>query len=336
MKRHHHLFEKICSFENLLLAAKKAQRGKRFKTSTSNFNFELESSLVTLQRKLQDQTYRMGEYKHFHIYDPKKRLISAAPYCDRVVQHALCNIIEPIFDRSLIFDSYACRKGKGSHKAVDCFTEFSRKNKYVLKCDVKAYFASIDHDILYQLILQKIKDSKTLWLIKLIIDSTPSPGIPIGNLTSQIFANLYLSGLDHYLKEAVGCWHYLRYMDDLIVFSNDKADLRKYKKIVQDQLESLKLKLHLNKCQIYLTKKGVSFLGYKVYPTHRLIIRRNIKRLRKRLRNYFALLQRKLITEQKIICSVQSWLGYAIHADSYNLRKQLLTELDFQAKGISL
>jgi retron-type reverse transcriptase len=333
MKRCGNLYEKICSFENLVKAARKAQRGKRFKDSTSRFNLELEKELLHLQQELQNQTYRMGAYKQFCIYDPKKRLISAAPYRDRVVQHALCNIVEPIFEKTFIYNSYACRKNKGTHKAVDRFTEFSRKNRYVLKCDIKNYFGSIDHDILSGLILKKIKDRKVLWLIKLIIDSTPSPGIPIGNLSSQILANLYLNGLDHYLKETLRCEYYIRYMDDLVIFSNDKNQLGQIKKTIQKFLEALRLEIHANKCQIYPTRKGVIFLGYKIFPTHLLVVKQNVKRLRKRLKKYFVLLQKGVIEKNKIICSIQSWLGYAIHADSFILRRRILAEFNFM--GIS-
>lgn len=333
MKRHGYLFDKITSFENLLKASRKAQKGKRFKNTTADFNLRLEPELLILQRELQERTYQMGSYKQFYIYDPKKRLISALPYRDRVVQHALCNVIEPIFDHAFIYDTYACRKDKGSHRAVNRFTAYCRKNKYALKCDVKSYFASIDHDVLFEMIIKKIKDPDVLWLIKLIIGSTPFPGIPIGNLASQIFANLYLNGLDHYLKETIKCKHYIRYMDDLIVFGNDKEMLNEIKDAVEEHLKSLRLELHPNKSQIYLTKKGVCFLGYKVYPTHRLVIRKNIKRLRQRIKRYFWALRLGLINHQKILCSVQSWLGYAIHADSFDLRKGILLELKY--KGIS-
>jgi len=186
---------------------------------------------------------------------------------------------------------------------------------------------------LFEIIKGKIKDPAVLWLIKLIIDSTPSPGIPIGNLASQIFANLYLNGLDHYLKETIKCGHYIRYMDDLIVFDNDKNRLGDIKDAIREYLRRLKLELHPNKSQIDLTTKGIIFLGYKVYPTHRLVIKQNVKRLRSRIKKYFELLKLKLINPQKIICSMQSWLGYAIHADSFNLRRKILSEFDL--KGIS-
>lgn len=334
MKRCGNLFESVCLFENLLLASKKAQKGKRFRPSVSIFNLNLENELLCLQKELQDQTYQIGSYKQFYIYDPKKRLISAAPYRDRVVQHALCNIIEPIFDRIFVYDSYACRKGKGSHEAVERFTEFSRKNDYVLKCDVKSYFASIDHETLWQFILGKIKDKQALWLIRQIIDSTVSPGIPIGNLASQIFANLYLNELDHYLKEAVKCSCYLRYMDDLVVFGKDKTRLTEVKDLIRLKLAKIKLAMHENKSQIYEIKSGVPFLGYKIWPSHRLVLKQNIKRLKLRMKRYFKLLDKGVINSQRIFASMQSWLGFAGHADSYNLRLQLASA--FLLLGISL
>ena len=172
MKTYNRLFEQICSFENLLNASRKAQRGKRFQDEVARFNFHLERELYRLQEELQTQTYRPGAYHEFYIYEPKLRKISAAPYRDRVVHHALCNVIEPIFDRTFIFDSYGCRKGKGTHKAVNRFTEFSRKNRYVLKCDIKKYFPSIDHEILKAMFRRKIRDVQTLWLMDLIVNSS--------------------------------------------------------------------------------------------------------------------------------------------------------------------
>ncbi|MGH7495211.1 MAG: reverse transcriptase domain-containing protein [bacterium] len=213
MKTHTDLYANICSFENLLAAAKQAQRGKRFQENVGRFNANLEYELVGLQRELHDKTYQPGRYREFIIFEPKHRMISAAPYRDRVVHHALCNVIAPLFERTFIFDSYANRTGKGTHRAILRYQQFCRKNAYALKCDVRKYFPSLDHEILKAEIRRTIACPDTLWLINRIIDGsnvqepffeyfsgddlfTPferRKGLPIGNLTSQFFANVYLN-----------------------------------------------------------------------------------------------------------------------------------------------
>ncbi len=242
MKRYRNLWPQIIAFENLLLASKKAQKSKRFHPNVLKFNYNLESELFTLQEELIQKTYQPGKYRTFRIFEPKPRLISAAPYRDRVVHHALCNIIIPLLDKSFIDDSYANRQGFGTHRALKRLIDFARSSHYVLQCDIKKYFPCIDHLILKSLIRKKIKCVDTLWLIEKIIDCsneqetvldyfaednllTPlerKKGLPIGNLTSQFFANIYLNGLDHYLKENVKARKYLRYVDDFALFSNDK------------------------------------------------------------------------------------------------------------------
>jgi len=247
MKSYKHLFEKIASFENLLFAAKQAQKGKKMKHNVSEFNFGLEGEILKLQEELRSQAYMPGKYRHFYVNDPKRRLISAAPYRDRVVHHAFCNVIEPLFDRTFIYDSYACRAGKGTHKAINRCQRFVRANKYVLQCDIRKYFPSVNYRILLSIITRKIRDKKVMWLAELIINSVscltservgglaglpayrhtglqanPQTGIPIGNLTSQFFANLYLNELDYFVKFDLGEKHYLRYMDDFLIFSKNK------------------------------------------------------------------------------------------------------------------
>ena len=220
MKRYGNLWPEIVAFENLLLAARKAQKGKRFRPNVLAFNHQLETQLIQLQQDLATKIYRPGPYKTFTIREPKHRLISAAPYRDRVVHHALCNVIVPLFERSFIDDSYANRLGFGNHRALQRFIRFARSSRYVLQCDVKKYFPSIDRKILKSLIRRKLKCPDTLWLIDLILDSS-SPqepvveyfpgddllvpvqrpkGLPIGNLTSQFFANVYLNGFDHFVN----------------------------------------------------------------------------------------------------------------------------------------
>jgi retron-type reverse transcriptase len=326
VKRHTNLFDQIISFENLLLASRKAQKCKRFKPSVSSFNLELEKELLIIQHELKYQTYQPGSYKRFLIFDPKKRLISAAPYRDRVVHHALCNVIEPIFDKTFIYDSYACRKNKGTHKAVDRFTKFCRLNRYVLKCDISKYFDSVDHEILFELIARKIKDRKTLWLIKLIIASLNGQGgkgIPIGNLTSQFFANIYLNGMDHFIKEELKCEYYIRYVDDFVVLDGDKKKLHEIKAAIVDYVVRLKLKLHPAKSTVFPVTQGTDFLGYKIYPTHRLVRKSNVKRFIRRMKKYYEALLRGKIISEKISMSVQSWAAHAAHADSYGLLKKL-------------
>ena len=179
MRRCGHLWESLTSFENLYAAARKARRGKRAKAAVERFEFDLERNLVELRRALLDQTYHPGPFHTFTISEPKPRLISAAPYCDRIVHHGLCNVLEPIFERSFIFDSYACRHGKGTHAAVDRYSGFARQNRYVLKCDVRKFFPSVDHQILLRELARKTKDPDVLRLIGLIVaHSNPQEDVP--------------------------------------------------------------------------------------------------------------------------------------------------------------
>ncbi len=349
VKTYNSLFDKIVSFENLLLASKKAQRGKRFKESTSLFNLDLERELLQIQEELTERTYRHGAYHDFVVYDPKRRVISAAPYRDRVVHHALCNVIEPLFDKTFIFDSYACRVGKGTHAAVDRYADFAQKNRYVLKCDIQKYFHSIDHERLIETILRKIRCDKTLWLMKEIVGSRRdrshtfyfpgddlfapylrTKGIPIGNLTSQFFANVYLNGFDHFVKEELKCRYYIRYVDDFVVLDDVKERLHEIKARMEDYLGSLRLRLHERKCRVYRTSDGINFLGYRIFPTYRLLKKGNALRMKRRLEKLSRLYRDGLITFEKINQSIQSWIGHASHADTYLLRSRLLKGVVFQ------
>jgi RNA-directed DNA polymerase len=240
MKTWKNLYPEICSFENLYRAAMLAQRGKRYRPEVFEFNARLEENLLELQRELETRRWQPGPYRDFYVQEAKRRLISAAPYRDRVVHHALCNVVEPLFEKTFIYDSYACRKGKGTHAAADRYTDFSRRARYVLKCDVSRYFASVRHDILFDMFKRKIGDRKTLWLLEQVIRSRgdegllwPSGrGIPIGNQTSQFFANLYLNGFDHWMKEDMGCRLYIRYVDDqLLVGPPPRKGLEQFYKL---------------------------------------------------------------------------------------------------------
>lgn len=354
MKRYGNLFGSIVSFQALLAASRKARRGKRYKVSTARFEHNLERELIRLHRQLTQKSYRPGPYREFKIYEPKPRKISAAPYRDRVVQHALYAVIEPVFERSMIFDTYACRVGKGTHKAVDRFTHFARRFSYVLKCDVRKFFPSIDHEILKTKLRRKIKCVDTLWLIDLIIDSsnpqdstnayfpgddlfTPlsrEKGIPIGNLSSQLFANWYMNDLDHFIKEHFPQFGYLRYMDDMTLFSDRKEDLWWVLKHIETFLEKDRLKLKPEKSMVYPVGGGVDYLGYRIFPTHRRIRYENVVRYRRRLKQLQKRYFNGEIGVQAIHQSVLSWIGHVGHADSWRLRKSLFQSIPFTRGGI--
>src|SRR5262245_48434567 len=245
MKRVGHLWDRLVRFANLLRAAEKACLGKRFRPDVARFHFDLERELWQLHDELTKKTYRPGPYRTFVIREPKLRQISAAPYRDRIVHHALTQVLEPIFERFFLPDSYACRPGKGTHAAVRRCQQFARRFRYVRKADVQKFFPSLDHQVLKGLLARKIKDPDVLWLAGRIIDHsnpqeevslwfpgdelfTPGErrrGLPIGNQTSQFFANVFLDPLDHFVKDNLGAGGYVRYCDDFLVFADDKGFL---------------------------------------------------------------------------------------------------------------
>lgn len=295
----------------------------------------LEENLIHIQNQLVWKTYKTGRYRQFYIYEPKKRVIMALPFYDRVVHHALCNVIEPIFEICFIYDSYACRKGKGTHAAANRVTKFLRYLRdrhvtvYCLKGDIAKYFPSIDHHILKGIIRGKIACADTLWLIDEIIDSTgDEKGIPIGNLTSQLFANIYLNELDYFVKYNLRCKYYLRYMDDFVILHYDKAFLRDVLDKIKDFLVD-RLRLTLNKkTQIFpVHVRGVDFVGYRIWPDYRLLRKANVKRMRRKLRKLKKLVEEGKLPRKKLQASVASWIGHCKHADTYRLRHKLFGDI---------
>ena len=349
MKRYGNLYPKIIEFNNLFLAAHKAQLGKRYRDNVLDFNFNLEREIFNLQQELKDKTYQPGAYRTFHITDPKSRLISAAPYRDRVVHHALCNIIVPIFERTFIRDSYANRIGFGTHRSLRRFIQFVRSSSYILQCDIKKYFPSIDHEILKELIRRKIKCSDTLWLIDAIIDNsnqqetvieyfpgddllTPlarRKGLPIGNLTSQFYANIYLSGFDHFIKEKLKVAKYVRYVDDFALFSDDRDFLAKARRKIEAYLAKLRLKIHPIKSQLFATKYSATFLGFRILPDRIRVRNSNLHRGRRRLRKLQLEYARGKMSWSQISQSLQSWVAHLEHGDTWQLRKQIFSDLAF-------
>jgi RNA-directed DNA polymerase len=319
-------------------------KSKRLKPDVARFNLNQEDELLQLQRELFEGTWVPGEYREFIVHEPKRRLISAAPYRDRVVHHALCNIIEPIFERGFIHDSYANRCGKGTHRAIQRCTQFARNNRYVLKADIRKYFPSIDHQILLSLLAKKIKDVDVLALSEKIISSAAEThesliyypgddlltpllrrrGIPIGNLTSQFFANVYLNSMDHFIKRALKCCAYVRFCDDFLLFHSDKSVLVELKTRLADYLSCLRLSLHDNKTQIFPVAQGIPFLGFTVYPDYRKLNRASALRFKRRLKRLQNAYAQEEITLKDVGRRIQSWINHAAFGDTYGLRRALL------------
>lgn len=350
MKRHGHLWSDVTSFNNLLRAYLKARRGKRSRDEVACFDLNLEKELLQLQLALKEKRYCPGVYRLFAIYERKPRQICAAPFRDRVVHHALMNIVDPLLDRGFIHDSYACRPARGVHKAVDRYQEWSKRHAYALKLDVARYFPSIDHVILKQQLRRRIKDLNVLWLLDLIIDRSPEfasetpvyfpgddllapferkKGLPIGNLTSQFLANLYLNDLDHYIKEDLKVKCYLRYVDDLILLADCKSQLHEWTDAISDRLLELRLRLHPKKINVFQVNLGVDVLGYRVFPAFRLLRNDNGHRFGRKLRRFARAYRNGRLDWEDFNPSVQSWIGHAVHADTWGLRKTLFNSTVF-------
>jgi len=318
----------MCRYENLHNAYLKARRGKNDIAEVLQFTYNLEEGLLKLQYELENQTYRTGKYRHFIIFEPKERKISALPFRDRIVHHAVCSVIEPIFDSRFIYDSYACRKGKGTHAGADRIQKFIRKannNYYVLKCDVSKYFQSVDHEILKQVIREKIADKKLLQLLDNIIDSAER-GIPIGNLTSQLFANIYLNKLDEHVKYELKIKYYVRYMDDFIILHESKQSLHEIKEKINLFLVSMKLTLHPRKVNICPITLGIDFLGYRIFYNHRLVRKSTVKRFLKNTKTKLKKYGSGIMDFDKLMESFNSWEAYMSHANSAALKKNLYQE----------
>jgi retron-type reverse transcriptase len=349
MKRFGNLWPQIIAFENLFDAARKAEKSKRFRENVLAFNYNLESELADLKKELTDKTYAPGAYRTFELLQPKHRLISASPYRDRVVHHSLCNIIVPIVEKTFIADSYANRWGYGTHRALKRFTHFARSSVYVLQCDIRKYFASIDLAILKEILRQKIKCQDTLWLIDTIIDHsneqnsvadhfpgddllTPLSrrrGLPIGNLTSQFFANVYLNGFDHFVKEQLKMRKYLRYVDDFALFSDDCGILVEARQEIEDYLARLRLKIHPIKSQLTATVHGANFLGFRILPDRIRVRTENLRFGRRRIRKLQSDYATGKIEIEKVSQCLQSWQAHLAHGDTWQLRQQIFAPLVF-------
>jgi retron-type reverse transcriptase len=305
MKTYRHLFDKLCSYENLLLAFQKARKRKTLKPYVIEFEKDLQNNLYRLQWELMTHTYQPKPLTHFTVREPKTRKISASDFRDRVIHHALINIIGPIFESRFIHDTYANRKGKGTKGALDRFEKFMRQATlngrltqdatdnnqiigYALKADIYHYFDSVSHEVMLSIISKRVKDQDVLWLVKVILahhkSAETGKGMPLGNQTSQFFANLYLSELDYFIKHTLRVKHYIRYVDDFIILSRSREELDAHQVKIKDFLfYRLKLTLHPQKTQIKTLKSGITLLGFREFYHYRLLKKSNQRRIFKRL-----------------------------------------------------
>ena len=345
-KTYRNFYDKIYHPLNLWTAYKNAARGKRYKSAAAYFEYNLEKNLIEIEKELASESYQPKGYKSFYVQKPKKRLINAAPFRDRVVHHALMNIIEPFFERQFIFDSYANRKGKGTHKALDRCTHYLRRNAYVMHLDIRQFFPSIDHKILLGILARTIGDKQAIGLIEKIIASgdgiqaneykmvyfpnddifaSQRPrGLPIGNLTSQHWANVYLNELDQYVKRILKSRAYIRYVDDFLLFAKDKKTLHQWKENIILFLEKLRLTIHETKAQPRPVHTGIPFLGFQVFPNHRRLKSANGYAFQHRLKNKIYALKSGKIMQDDFSVSLQSWINHAGHGDTWKLRQSIL------------
>ena len=340
------MYTQLCSWDNLLDAYRKAARGKRGGTAVAAFEHKLEDNLCQLQQELTQKTYAPGQYVSFHIYEPKRRLISAAPFRDRVTHHALCNVIEPRFERGFIFDSYANRVGKGTHRALDRCQAFACRNRFCLQLDVEQFFPAIDHVLLKRTLARKIEDMDVLWLIDQIIDSgvgvhgagliprafpgdgpddaNRPRGLPIGNLSSQFWANCYLDPLDQFITRGLGCGAYLRYVDDLVLFSDSKTELTTWRAAIVSRLAQLRLTVHPG-AHARPCAEGIPFLGFQVFARYRRLKRRKGVSFERALRAKLAAYAAGDIALDDATASVAGWINHTRYANTTGLRKSILS-----------
>ncbi len=356
------IYPTIYEFENLYGAYLNARKNKRYRGDVLEFSAHLEENLIQLQNELIYKTYQVGRYREFYVYEPKKRLIMALQFRDRVVQWSIYRHLNPWFDKQFIYDSYGCREGKGTHRAADrlqyWIRQVSRKEGryYYLKLDISKYFYRVDHGALMDILRKKIEDQDLLDILERIIncehtafglpafmdpedclreDRLFDKGMPIGNLTSQMFANIYLDQLDQYAKQELRLHYYIRYMDDIIILHKDKRYLRE----IKDDIEAFlweKLRLNLNKkTTIRPISQGVEFVGFRIFATHRKLKKSSVKKIKSRLKYVRSAFERGEISAESLQATKASYLGAMKHFDSYGLRRKLgfITEQQPEKRG---
>ncbi|MBU4352297.1 MAG: hypothetical protein KJ939_04405 [Nanoarchaeota archaeon] len=329
------LWKVLCSTKNLELAYKNARKHKTLRPCVLEFEENLTENLDLLRTELLFHLYKPKPLKTFILRDPKTRKISKSDFRDRVIHHALCNIIEPIFEKLFIYDSYANRKGKGTLKAIQRFEFFLKKlsknntsQVFILKSDIRHYFDEVDHSILLKIIGKRINDPKVLWLIRRVLSNystSEEKGMPLGNLTSQFFANVYLNELDQFVKHKIRAKNYVRYVDDFVILHSSEQQLTEWKEKIAGFLrEKLVLDLHPEKTRIILSVHGVDFLGLKIFPFHKIMKKRNVRSFKRKLKLICEKFDNGEITYDEVYDFLEGWIAYAKNADTYNLIRKIL------------
>lgn len=332
----HNTYDDIISIENLLISWREFLRGKRKRKDVAEFSLYFTDNIFELHNKLAEKIYRHGGYKAFKINDPKPRDIHKANVCDRLLHYAIYRILYPYFDKKFIFDSYSCRINKGTHKAINRFRNFGRKISknntrtcWILKCDVKKFFASIDHKILKEILAKNIVDENILWLLSQVIDSFHTEGksgvgLPLGNLTSQLLVNIYMNEFDYFMKCGLKTRYYIRYADDFVIFSNNKDYLEKLIANIAEFLETkLRLFLHPDKVFIKTLTSGVDFLGCVNFSHHRVLRTKTKKRILKKILKNKEDFKLGLISKEFFNQSLNSYLGVLKHCSGYKIEKKI-------------
>ncbi len=316
------LWDNFISVDNFQLALKRAVRGRRSKPAIAKFLCNADYNIEQLRQMVANDKFRTSPYRTMEITDPKRRTISILPfYPDRIVHHAIINILGPIWERKFISDSYAGRNGRGLHAASRRVMEFARHNKYVLKCDIRKFYPSIPHDTMFKVVQKHVPDKKMQQIMHEIINSTNSPkGLPIGNLCSLWMGNLYMHELDMFVKRYLGIKYYIRYCDDFCIFSNNKSELHQWREQIRQFLDS-KLQLSFSKSEIFPMKNGLDFVGYRHFPDFILLRKRTLKKQKSNMQkiNNMKTIQNLDHTRGQIAAAY----GWMKNACSYNIQCKL-------------
>ncbi len=335
------LQNRLTQWENISLGHENASRGKRGHAPAAEFELLLADRLLEIQAGLEEKSYQPGKYHSFYIHEPKRRLISAAPFRDRVVHHALCNVTTRHFEKQFIPTSYANRVGKGTHRALGQCQKHARSYKYVLQCDVVQFFPSIDHEVLRSALANMLPDDSVMWLVDAILHSgvgvlaeeynmvyfpkdnlfsaSRPRGLPIGNLTSQWWANCYLNSFDQFVKRELGCRAYLRYVDDFLLFCDDKQTLWQWRAAILKRMQKLRLTIHEERALPRPVSDGIKFLGFVTYPEYRLLKREKGIAFQRKLKGLLQTAPPEILK-----ASVQGWINHVRYGDTWGLRKAIL------------